>query len=173
MHNNVEIVAVVVSAAGALLLCKGIAFQPAKLYAREQPAALYPRDTNITRDVARARDVADSQAGALLLIVGFIGQAVAAWQTCWSGAATAAAYGASALVLVAAVGGRRFLQRRFEEKLYLAHVDQEFRVWPNDASKQSAQQSYVDYLEWEGRAKDVDRWAEEAQRRFGVDPRAW
>lgn len=173
MHNYVEIAAVSVSATGALLLCKGIAFQGAKLYAREQPAALYPRSANIARDVARARDVADSQAGALLLVVGFIGQAVAAWQTCWSSEAIATAYGASVLVVIAAVGGRRFLQRRFEKELYLAHVDQEFRGWPDDASKRSAQQSYVDYLERVGRGEDIDQWADEAQHRFGVDPRAW
>jgi hypothetical protein len=125
--NHVAIAALVVDAFGAVLLLKALAFQTAEQYARENPAALYPRSTDLGRDAGRARDVADAQAGALLLFVGFLGQAVGAWQSHWSCATASAAYAVAVVLIATALASRRRLRRRFEGQLYVAHVALEFQ----------------------------------------------
>ena len=174
--NHVAIAALVVNIVGALLLCKGVAFQGAWLYAQEQPAALYPRSTNVPRDVARARDVADAQAGAVLLVLGFLGQVVAALQSHWSTAISIAAYILVVVLIVIAVVARRMLRKRFERALYMAHVDLEFRRWKSparQASRRAFQQAYRGYLAEHGRGDDLDRWAADVEEWLGFNPTAW
>ena len=80
-------------------------------------------------------------------------------------------------MVAVALLSRNWLQRRFEAQLYLARVEREFRKWGHDEpgrkSQASAQTEYDEYLRHQDREAEIERWAERARDKFGVDPRSW
>ena len=174
--NYVAIASLVVSVAGAVLLARGLAFQTPRHYAAEQPGALYPRTTNIPGDAARASDVADAQAGAGLLVVGFAAQVVAALRSDWASWEAIVAAATAALIILLAISQRGHLRRRFERELYLTRVDREARVWTNgaaDKSRAAFQAQYRAYFGAADRAEEFDGWVRLAAQHLGVNPAEW
>jgi hypothetical protein len=174
--NCVAIASLAVSIAAAVLWARSLAFQTPRHYAAQQRGALYPRTTNIPGDAARASDVADAQAGAALLVVGFAGQVVSVLRSDWAGWENIVAGAAAALVIVIAVSQRTRLRRRFERELYLTRVELEASAWTNgaaDKSRAAFQEQYRAYFGAADRAAEFDGWVSLAAKRLGVNPADW
>jgi hypothetical protein len=112
---------------------------------RASSPALYPRHTDLERDVGRARDVGEAQAGALLLFLGFVGQCLGVVASPTSSLEAVVAYGIAA-VTVAALSSRPRLARRFGRELYLARIETEYRRWDGE-ERAGAQDDYRRYLD--------------------------
>jgi hypothetical protein len=72
--NDLGIAGLMLDVVGALLLVRGLVFQPAERYAAENPGPLFLRSANPKQDLAHAESAAEAAVGIGLIVLGFIGQ---------------------------------------------------------------------------------------------------
>jgi hypothetical protein len=137
---------------GAVLLARGVVFQAAHEYVRENPGPLFPRAADPERDLAAARDAADARVGASLLVLGFVGQGVGAFSSDWTATEAGIAYAVAVVLIVLALLGLPRVRDERARAFYLAQL----RLYPH--VREEAREQWRVVLIGLGRARDRDRW---------------
>jgi hypothetical protein len=124
MADHVAIAGLLADLSGAALLARGLAFEGAQEYVRNAGTTKWAGagGTDVYRDFERAADGAEARVGAMLLVGGFVGQAIGAAQSKWSTCAAAIAYVIAVAVIAAGCAAMPLVRRRRERDIFLAHL---------------------------------------------------
>jgi hypothetical protein len=170
MADHVAIAGLACDITGAILLARALAFESPDEYAQSWARGHTMGamgGLNAAADFAHARDAVEARVGALLLLSGFLGQAIGDTRSSWSDTAAALAYVAAAVAITGGLLALRPWRRHREREIFIAQI-----VVSN--SPKAGYRLYAEYLAGfmqRGQTKaDLDEWVAEAERRNGRHP---
>jgi hypothetical protein len=168
--DHVAIAGLACDITGAVLLARALAFESPAEYAQSWARRRTVGSMggfNAAADFAHVRDAVEARVGALLLLAGFLGQAIGDTRSNWSHLTAGLAYLAAAVAITSGLLVLRPWRRRREREVFLAQL-------AISNSPKAAYGLYSEYLAGftqRGQTKvDLDKWVAEAQRRTGRHP---
>jgi hypothetical protein len=168
--DHVAIAGLACDITGAVLLARALAFESPEEYAQSWARGRTMGamgGLNAAADFADVRDAVEARVGALLLLAGFLGQAIGATRSSWSHVAAVLAYLAAAAAITGGLLVMRPWRRRREREVFLAQL----AVFNSPKAGYRLYGEYLAGFTQRGQTKaDLDEWVAEAERRTGRHP---
>jgi hypothetical protein len=155
---------------GAILLARALAFESPDEYAQSWERARTMGamgGLNAAADFAHVRDAVEARVGALLLLAGFLGQAIGDTRSSWNLVAAVLAYFAATVAITGGLLVMRPWRSRREREVFLAQL----AVFNSPKAGYRLYSEYLAGFTQRGQTKaDLDKWVAEAERRTGRHP---